>query len=201
MWRTPPGVSPCKWPLALFELIFLKELGWLTGIWRLPFFGYKVEVLVLGVYDLKSLACFFRIKIGEIWKICLSKQMDIQQPESLQPSQSENLFMAIDSQPVKGHGYIYEAGTVYVMLRLWIAGLTTERIEESFLLEASQGDTISGKISREEAATVVASALQTPASRGRVHYITTPIKQSSIHCHIFLFHIQLNRNFASGFSC
>lgn len=47
-----------------------------------------------------------------------------------------------------------------------IAGLTTEQAEESFLLEVSQGDSISGKITREEAASVVAAALNTPASRG-----------------------------------
>ena len=54
-----------------------------------------------------------------------------------------------------------------------IAGLTTEQAEESFLLEASQGDSISGKITREEAASVVAAALNTPASKGKVFFHST----------------------------
>jgi len=47
-----------------------------------------------------------------------------------------------------------------------VLGLTNENVEETFLLEASQGDSISGKISREEAASVITAALQTPASTG-----------------------------------
>ena len=52
-------------------------------------------------------------------------------------------------------------------LPLVSTGLTTEQAEESFLLEASQGDSISGKITREEAASVVAVALNTTASKGQ----------------------------------
>jgi hypothetical protein len=50
-----------------------------------------------------------------------------------------------------------------------VLGLTTENVEESFLLEASQGDSISGKISRDEVASVMTAALQTPASTGELN--------------------------------
>ena len=46
------------------------------------------------------------------------------------------------------------------------AGLTTEDADTPFLLEASQGDRISGKISRAEVASLVSAALNTPASVG-----------------------------------
>lgn len=53
--------------------------------------------------------------------------------------------------------------------RNWIcacAGLTSEDEDKDFLLEASQGDRISGKISRKEVARVAAAALGTAASVG-----------------------------------
>ena len=56
--------------------------------------------------------------------------------------------------------------TLFADRMLCPPGLTTEDVEESFLMEAAQGDSISGKISREEAASVVNAALQTPASNG-----------------------------------
>ncbi len=46
------------------------------------------------------------------------------------------------------------------------AGLTTEDADTPFLLEASQGDRISGKITRAEVASLVSAALNTPASVG-----------------------------------
>jgi hypothetical protein len=51
------------------------------------------------------------------------------------------------------------------------AGLTSEDEDKDFVLEASQGDRISGKISRKEVARVAAAALGTAASVG----------QSSLH--------------------
>jgi len=46
------------------------------------------------------------------------------------------------------------------------AGLTSEDEDVAFLLEASQGDRISGKISRKEVAAVTVAALGTAASVG-----------------------------------
>ena len=48
------------------------------------------------------------------------------------------------------------------------AGLTSENEDTDFLLEASQGDRIVGKVTRVEVASVVASALSTPASTGKL---------------------------------
>jgi hypothetical protein len=45
-------------------------------------------------------------------------------------------------------------------------GLTSEDENEQFLVEARQGDAISGKISRAEVAQVVAHALRTPSATG-----------------------------------
>ena len=47
-----------------------------------------------------------------------------------------------------------------------LAGLSREAEEQSFELEASQGDRIVGIISRPEVAAVVAAALDSPASSG-----------------------------------
>ena len=47
-------------------------------------------------------------------------------------------------------------------------GLTTEEKDTGFLLEASQGDRISGKISRAEVAAVIVAALDTPAATGQI---------------------------------
>lgn len=46
------------------------------------------------------------------------------------------------------------------------AGLTSEDAGVPFLLEASQGDRISGKITRAEVASLVAAALASPAAAG-----------------------------------
>ena len=46
-------------------------------------------------------------------------------------------------------------------------GLTTEEQDTGFLLDASQGDRISGKISRAEVASVIVAALHTPAATGQ----------------------------------
>ena len=46
------------------------------------------------------------------------------------------------------------------------AGLTSEDADVPFLLEASQGDRISGKITRAEVASLVAAALASPAAAG-----------------------------------
>ena len=46
------------------------------------------------------------------------------------------------------------------------AGLTSEDEDKDFVLEASQGDRISGKISRKEVASVAVAALSTAASVG-----------------------------------
>ena len=48
-------------------------------------------------------------------------------------------------------------------------GLTSEETDTAFLLEAAQGDRISGKISRAEVADVIVAALGTPAATGRHH--------------------------------
>lgn len=48
----------------------------------------------------------------------------------------------------------------------WHAGLSREKEDESFELEASQGDRIVGIISRQEVAAVTAAALDSPASAG-----------------------------------
>ena len=45
-------------------------------------------------------------------------------------------------------------------------GLTSEDADVPFLLEASQGDRISGKIARAEVASLVAAALASPAATG-----------------------------------
>lgn len=47
-----------------------------------------------------------------------------------------------------------------------LAGLTSEDEDQEFVLEASQGDRISGKISRKEVAAVAVAALGTAASVG-----------------------------------
>lgn len=46
------------------------------------------------------------------------------------------------------------------------AGLTSEDEDQDFLLEASQGDRISGKTSRKEVAAIAVAALGTGASVG-----------------------------------
>jgi NAD(P)H-binding len=61
------------------------------------------------------------------------------------------------------------AGVPYAVVRP--TGLTTEEEDERFLLEARQGDAISGKISRAEVAQVVARALGTPLAAGVHPYI------------------------------
>ena len=45
-------------------------------------------------------------------------------------------------------------------------GLTSEETDTPFLLEASQGDRVSGKVSRAEVASVIVAALGTPAATG-----------------------------------
>lgn len=63
---------------------------------------------------------------------------------------------------------------------LWL-GLTTEREDESFVMEAAQGDTISGKISRGEVATVISAALKAPASKGKdVHAPYLSLRGSTV---------------------
>ena len=53
-----------------------------------------------------------------------------------------------------------------VCLHAMRAGLTSEDADVPFLLEASQGDRISGKIARAEVASLVAAALASPAAAG-----------------------------------
>jgi len=57
------------------------------------------------------------------------------------------------------------AGPRYCVVRS--TGLTSEEADTPFLLEASQGDRVSGKISRAEVADVIVAALGTPAATGR----------------------------------
>ena len=57
-------------------------------------------------------------------------------------------------------------GIVHLQPRRMHAGLTSEDDGVPFLLEASQGDRISGKISRAEVASVAVAALGTAASVG-----------------------------------
>jgi uncharacterized protein YbjT (DUF2867 family) len=64
-----------------------------------------------------------------------------------------------------GEAAVRAAGVPYAVVRP--TGLTTEEEEERFLLEARQGDAISGKISRAEVAQVVARALGTPLAAGK----------------------------------
>ncbi len=56
------------------------------------------------------------------------------------------------------------AGVPYAVVRA--TGLTNEDAGTSFLLEARQGDTISGKVARGEVAAVVAAALGASAAAG-----------------------------------
>jgi hypothetical protein len=60
------------------------------------------------------------------------------------------------------------SGTKFILLlpRPRCAGLTNETEGAPFLLEASQGDSISGKVSREEVASLVVAAFGTPAAAG-----------------------------------
>ena len=63
-----------------------------------------------------------------------------------------------------GEAAVRAAGVPYAVVRP--TGLTTEEEDERFLLEARQGDAISGKISRAEVAQVVTQALSTPLAAG-----------------------------------
>lgn len=57
-----------------------------------------------------------------------------------------------------------------LMLYLWVpcsAGLTTEEEDMPHIIEADQGDSISGKISRAEVAQVISQALEMPAAAGK----------------------------------
>lgn len=56
------------------------------------------------------------------------------------------------------------AGVPYTVVRA--TGLTTEDEDLDFLLEARQGDAISGKVSRAEVAQIVANALGNPCAAG-----------------------------------
>lgn len=50
------------------------------------------------------------------------------------------------------------------------AGVTDKEEGGPFLLEAKQGDTISGNISRQELARIVATALSTPQAAGKAFH-------------------------------
>ena len=63
-----------------------------------------------------------------------------------------------------GENAIRAATPHYCVVRS--TGLTTEEQDTRFLLEASQGDRISGKISRAEVAAVIVSAINNPAATG-----------------------------------
>lgn len=65
--------------------------------------------------------------------------------------------------------YVCEAQVVNWVLVPQCLGLTSEDEDQDFLLEASQGDRISGKISRKEVAAVAVTALGTGASVGEWH--------------------------------
>ncbi|CAL8465559.1 g5095 [Coccomyxa elongata] len=64
-----------------------------------------------------------------------------------------------------GEWALRSAGVPYAVVRS--TGLTSEDEDQDFLLEASQGDRISGKISRKEVAAVAVAALGTGASVGK----------------------------------
>lgn len=64
-----------------------------------------------------------------------------------------------------GEAAIRAAGVPYSVVRS--VGLTSEDLDTDFLLETQQGDNISGKISRQEVAKVVAEALNTPFATGK----------------------------------
>ena len=57
----------------------------------------------------------------------------------------------------------------------WHAGLTSEDEDKPWVLEAQQGDRISGKISRKEVASVAVSALSTEASIGKPQSCLSPL--------------------------
>lgn len=63
-----------------------------------------------------------------------------------------------------GENAIRAAGLTYCVLRA--VGLTNEEEDVGFMLEASQGDQISGKISRAEVADLIAAALSSSAATG-----------------------------------
>ena len=64
---------------------------------------------------------------------------------------------------------------------IWFAGagLTSEDEDTDFVLEASQGDRISGKISRKEVARIAVAALGTAASVGE--YSLREMKRACMH--------------------
>ncbi|KAK9820647.1 hypothetical protein WJX81_005527 [Elliptochloris bilobata] len=64
-----------------------------------------------------------------------------------------------------GEAAVRGAGVPYTVIRS--TGLTSEDAGVPFLLEASQGDRISGKIARAEVATLLAAALCSPAAAGK----------------------------------
>ncbi|KAK9845099.1 hypothetical protein WJX74_010569 [Apatococcus lobatus] len=69
------------------------------------------------------------------------------------------------NQKYAGETALRSSGAAYTILRP--VGLSREKEEESFELEASQGDRIVGIISRQEVAVLTAAALDSPASAGK----------------------------------
>ena len=63
-----------------------------------------------------------------------------------------------------GENAIRSASSRYCVIRS--TGLTSEDTDTQFLLEAAQGDRISGKISRAEVADLIVAALGTPSATG-----------------------------------
>ncbi|PSC71557.1 nadh:ubiquinone oxidoreductase complex i intermediate-associated 30 [Micractinium conductrix] len=72
---------------------------------------------------------------------------------------------AVLNHKYTGENAVRASGLSYCVLRS--TGLTNESEPGEFLLEASQGDRITGRISREELASMVATALGTPAAAGK----------------------------------
>lgn len=55
------------------------------------------------------------------------------------------------------------------------AGLSREQEDQTFELEASQGDRIVGIISRQEVASVAAAALDSPAAAGTIYQLNSAV--------------------------
>lgn len=71
------------------------------------------------------------------------------------------------------------------------AGITDKEEGGPFLLEAKQGDTISGNVSRTELARIVATALSTPQAAGLLFFVTLHCVLCCnilVHCFAYLCH-------------
>lgn len=79
-----------------------------------------------------------------------------------------------------GENAIRAAGLSYCVLRA--VGLTNEEEDVKFMLEGSQGDQISGKISRAEVTDLIAAALSSSATVGESKRSLSSLYLSKFHC-------------------